>query len=88
MTMATRSRGVVAAFFVVCAASAAPSLALACPVCMDPREANQAAFISMTIFMSLLPLGAFGALVLWIRKRVRDAEARSVDSPSESSPGA
>jgi hypothetical protein len=51
-----------------------PQLAAACPVCFDPREANQSAFVSMTIFMSLLPLATFAGLVLWIRKRVRDAE--------------
>ena len=48
--------------------------ALACPVCFDPRESNQSAFISMTIFMSLLPLGTFGGLVLWVRKRAREIE--------------
>jgi NADH:ubiquinone oxidoreductase subunit 3 (subunit A) len=53
---------------------APPALGLACPVCVDPREANQSAFISMTIFMSLLPLGVFAGLVLWIRKRVRVLE--------------
>jgi hypothetical protein len=66
----TLARALVPLLFV--ATFAAP--ALACPVCFDPREANQTAFISMTIFMSLLPLGAFGGLVLWVRKRVRDAE--------------
>jgi NADH:ubiquinone oxidoreductase subunit 3 (subunit A) len=51
-----------------------PQIVLACPVCFDPREANQSAFIAMTIFMSLLPLSMFAGLVLWLRRRVRDAE--------------
>lgn len=44
-----------------------PASVLACPVCRDPREDNQAAFLSMTIFMSLLPLSLIGGLIgyLW-----------------------
>ncbi len=54
--------------------AAHPAVARACPVCFDPRAENQEAFLSMTIFMSLLPLAMFGGLVLWIRRR---AAARS-----------
>lgn len=49
-----------------------PVVAEACPVCRDPREDNQAAFLSMTIFMSLLPLGLIGGLIGFLWKSSRD----------------
>lgn len=53
---------------------AIPNICLACPACVDPRETNRWAFLSMTMFMSLLPLGMFGALVFWLRRRVKAVE--------------
>ena len=47
----------------------APEVALACPVCFDPRDENRFAFLATTIFLSLLPLGLVAGVLLWIRHR-------------------
>ena len=57
-----------------------PVVAEACPVCRDPREDNQGAFLSMTIFMSLLPLGLIGGLIAFLWKSSRDEVPE--DSPA------
>lgn len=54
-----------------------PEIAQACAVCSAGREdATRAAFIGTTIFLSVLPLLTIGAGVLWLRKRLRELEAR------------
>jgi len=55
-----------------------PELAAACAVCTaGTGEDSRQAFIWTTVFMSVLPLAAIGAGVLWLRRamvRAREAE--------------
>lgn len=45
--------------------------AAACPVCFAPKnEENRMAFISMTGFLTALPLALIGGGVWWYRRRV------------------
>jgi len=63
----------------VFAALALPAKVLACPVCSPGRDdATTQAFLSMTIFMTLLPLTMFGVIVYWLVRRVRAAELAAV----------
>ena len=48
-----------------------PEVAHACPVCFDPRDENRYAFLTTTIFMSLLPLGLVAGMLTWVRHRSR-----------------
>ena len=55
----------------------APRVSEACAVCMSGREeASQWAFIGTTIGLSLLPLALIGGTIWWIRRRLREMEAR------------
>lgn len=55
----------------------APGLAHACAVCSSGREDDvQFAFIATTVFLSVLPLGMLGGAVWWLRRRLREIEAR------------
>jgi len=57
---------------------AAPRVAAACSVCMSGREGeSQLAFILTTIFMSVLPLGMIGGVILYVWHRVRERERRA-----------
>lgn len=49
----------------------APSVALACPVCIDPSGASRAAYFNTTILLSLLPLGFIFGCGMLIRARLR-----------------
>lgn len=55
-----------------------PELAAACAVCTaGTGEDSRQAFIWTTVFLSVLPLAAIGAGVLWLRRamvRAREAE--------------
>ena len=44
---------------------------LACAVCQDPSDTRAAVYLDMTVFLSLLPLGAMasGGGYLWWRSR-------------------
>ena len=46
-----------------------PAVALACPVCFDPREENRLAFMLTTLLLTLTPLALVGGVVygLWRR---------------------
>ena len=55
----------------------APDVAHACPVCFDPRAENRFAFLGTTIFLSLLPLGLIGSMVLFVRHRSRKLDEES-----------
>ncbi|HWO88194.1 MAG TPA: hypothetical protein VNL98_03470 [Gemmatimonadales bacterium] len=62
-----------------------PQVALACPMCFDPRAENRIAFAATAAVMTLLPLGMVGGLLLWLRRRARalngEAANRNPDSP-------
>jgi len=53
----------------------APRVAHACPVCFDPRDENRVAFLTTTVFLSLLPLALVAGVGLWLHRRARAAEA-------------
>ena len=73
------------ALVVVAVALLMPEVALACPVCFDPRDENRFAFLGTTIFLSLLPLGMVGAMVTWVRQRSRKLD-QDEKTPVESTP--
>jgi len=59
-----------------------PEIAQACSVCSAGRDdAVRAAFIGTTIFLSVVPLVAIGAGVLWLRRRLREMESADSDRP-------
>jgi hypothetical protein len=60
---------------------ALPDVALACPVCFDPREENRFAFFATTIFLSVFPLSLVGGVGLWLRRRSRVLGATSDEPP-------
>ncbi|MBL8950352.1 MAG: hypothetical protein JNK82_06225 [Myxococcaceae bacterium] len=47
-------------------------LVLACPVCGQASEETSAAYVAMTVVMSLLPLSAIGGLVWWVARNMRE----------------
>jgi membrane protein DedA with SNARE-associated domain len=50
----------------------APRIALACSVCTGgQKEEVGTAFLVGSIFLSVLPLAAIGAVVWWLRRRAR-----------------
>ena len=49
-----------------------PALAFACPVCFSANEANRLAYTTTFVFLTVLPLISVGAIVWWIRKRIRE----------------
>jgi hypothetical protein len=75
----------IAAFALAVLLLLAPQVGHACAVCFSGREDARAAFLVTTILLTLLPLGMIGALVLWLRQRVRAAarEAREAEPASE-----
>lgn len=51
-----------------------PDAVAACPVCFDARDENRLAFLSTTVFLSLLPLGMVAGAGLWLRKRSKELD--------------
>jgi Ca2+/H+ antiporter len=50
----------------------APTVAFACPVCFSAQnEENRAAFVAMTAFLTLLPLGMLGLGLGWAWRRMQ-----------------
>jgi len=47
-------------------------IVLACPVCGQGSEQTSAAYIAMTVVMSLLPLSAIGGLVWWVARQMKE----------------
>lgn len=54
--------------------------ALACPNCVDPKAANQKAFVGSTMFLSVTPLIAIFGVVFWLYKKARAAERAQADA--------
>lgn len=79
MTMAMR-RALVAS---VCAVLLlAPDVAFACPVCFSAQnEDNRAAFVAMTAFLTLLPLGMLGVGLGWVWRRMQRQDASESLAP-------
>lgn len=65
----------------------APGLALACPVCFSAQnEENRYAFVAMTVFLTLLPLGMLGLGLGWAWRKLRqqdgvDREPLALEAP-------
>lgn len=62
-----------------------PGSASACPVCQDPSAQDTSVFLSMTIFMSLLPLTLIGGTVYYLVRASRSAPrctAAKMDGPA------
>lgn len=68
----------------VVAAWLVASPALACPVC-GGGGANSAAYLDMTIFLSLLPLSILGGFagVIWYLHKLANEAPKPRSSPSE-----
>ena len=67
------------------------SAASACPMCMSTQESNRAAYIAGSLLLTLLPLGMFISLALYLRRRMREQEreddlARTATSRATPSP--
>lgn len=54
--------------------------ALACSVCQDPNDPRAGAYFNMTLFLSLLPIAAMGAIAWWLYRRFQEAEAVNATS--------
>ncbi len=68
---ACAARAISALFVVV------PNVALACPVCFSAQnEENRAAFVAMTAFLTLLPLGMLGLGLGWAWRRMQRLDQR------------
>lgn len=52
---------------------------LACPSCVDPREANTNAFLGSTVALSLIPLAFIFGVVAWVVKHERAANRAAAD---------
>lgn len=59
----------------VAALCALPSSALACSVCYNPKAESRAAYLLTTGLLTLVPLFFMGAVLLWLRARIKAAEA-------------
>lgn len=72
----TRRARALAAPLIVLGLVWAPSVSQACSQCLATRtRANQIAFIATTVFLSVMPLLVVGGIVLWLRKKIREAAA-------------
>jgi len=65
------------------ALSVIPAVAHACPVCFSAQnEENRFAFVAMTIFLTLLPLGMLGLGMGLAWRRMRAMENASPERPA------
>jgi hypothetical protein len=63
---------------------AAPEAAEACSVCSAAQDDSvREAFLVTTVFLSVLPLLLVGGFAWWLRRRMRELDARS-GQPSHS----
>ena len=65
--------------FIVVVAATWSADALACPSCVDPREANVNAFLGSTVALSLIPLAFIFGVVAWVVKHEREANRFALD---------
>jgi hypothetical protein len=64
---------------------AAPRVAQACSVCTGgQKEEVGRAFLVGSLFLSVLPLAAIGALAWWLRRRSRALAGRATACPAPS----
>lgn len=80
------SRGL--ALFAAAVLLAHPDVALACSTCMDPREGNRT-LLSVTVFLSLLPLAlmaSLGGYYWWHLRAARSGTLAAATSPLPTSP--
>ena len=57
---------------IVIALLAAPSVALACPVCgLASTGDNQSSYIAMSAMLSILPLGMIAGMSIWLYRKNR-----------------
>jgi len=52
-----------------------PQWAHACAVCFSAKEGTRTAFLVTTVALSLLPLGAIGGVIYWLRKKAKELDA-------------
>ena len=51
-----------------------PGAAEACSVCFSTTEENRWAFITTTVFLSILPLGILFGIGTWLRRQILEME--------------
>ncbi|MCY4398108.1 MAG: hypothetical protein OXE96_02030 [Gemmatimonadetes bacterium] len=72
-----RRRRVVAGVIALVAMAVFPDVAHACPVCFDRDDEARIAFLATTGLLTVLPLGLVAGTGWWLRKRVREVEAKA-----------
>ncbi len=72
-----RRRRVVAGVIALVAMAVFPDVAHACPVCFDRDDEARIAFLATTGLLPGLPLGVGAGTGWWLRKRVREVEAKA-----------
>ena len=75
------SRAALAIGIALCA-GLLPDAAAACSVCYAGAEESRKAFLLTTLFLSVLPLGMFGSVFWWFRRRMRETDPAQVEPPS------
>jgi hypothetical protein len=64
-----------------------PDVAFACPVCFQAKnDASRLAFLVTTLFMTVLPLGLFGGLAYWVKRRSEALDEGSTPESEETAP--
>ena len=56
------------------------SSALACPSCVDPRDATTNALLGSTVFLSLVPLIFLFSVAAWVLRAERAADKADADA--------
>jgi len=81
MSLLSRTSAALSVLLAACFA-VIPGVAFACPVCFSAQnEENRAAFVLMTVFLTLLPLGMLGLGMGWAWRRLR-AQDHAVAAPA------
>ena len=62
---------------------AAPAIAQACAVCVDPEAENRTAFIITTVLLSALPLLLVGGMIAWLWRRSVQLRAEEELGPDQ-----